>query len=686
MKQFLFTLLLGTLAFQSSAQLNYSAEKDKLYKRLTERSIGSNYNKEVDHFYNHVCDSLVKANVNVDGDPIETILIRLFGNTQMELDRRTISRLRVPSVNVFFLDLLKTYHKESIKPIVREMGINRTRILANAFIGLAIGDTLATAASAREMAASPQLIPKRIYDPRFVNLRDTILYYFVNDEPELFIKELNSNPQMQQFADASTRPYVKAVANLKDRNNLNKLLPFGMAILEGRSTADSVMLLASKPANYIAAYTNEVIRLQGSEDPMVRDYLNGYLHDINKDLAKMFIEPINQLHESTAKERFYVLNSLSAQDLYFIILGGESVFYTSSFLYTFNQFLVRVEKEGLEPFFNRIGYYKFGDFLSICSGYGMTGKLIKKMDEEKFGAMLAHYISKNVTSNQTDRDLILNGMTISEILFDLKDYPKAKNIVMNSMEDSKINQQHQDILVQRMYGGFKDILEDSIQGKLKEIEATYEVMQIDRLKNRDTIVQVGLFYDDEDGVTSFGNYLTFLPAKEWTKEDKGNYLVFRSNSGNPMLIYLNKVNTAGGDAAAQDEMMKAIADAGLNITYFTHRGHSYHLHKSIKRLPESAELVYLGSCGGYSEVFKVFQSNPDAQIISTRNVGSKYINDPVLSKINSQAVANKDINWVTLWSDFDKSFTAKNTKELFSAYIPPNKYIGIMFIREVFNF
>jgi hypothetical protein len=85
-------------------------------------------------------------------------------------------------------------------------------------------------------------------------------------------------------------------------------------------------------------------------------------------------------------------------------------------------------------------------------------------------------------------------------------------------------------------------------------------------------------------------------------------------------------------------------------------------------------------------VLKVFQRNPDAHIISTRNIGSKFINDPVLSKINNNAVANEDINWVTLWSDFNKGFTSKNTKELFSAYIPPNKYIGIMFIREVFNF
>ncbi|HEX5669409.1 MAG TPA: hypothetical protein VFX73_11430, partial [Chitinophagaceae bacterium] len=221
MKQFLFVVLLAGLSFQTSAQLNYAAEKNKLYKRLTERNIGPYYASEIDHFYKVVCDSLVNAKVNVDGDPIETILIRLFGNTQMELDRKTITKLRVPSLNDNFVDLLKTYHKSSIKPILQKMGVNRTRILANAFIGLPIGDTLTTAANAREMAASPQQTPKKIYDPRYTNIRDTILYYFVNDEPELFIKELKSNPQMQQFADASTRTYVKAVANLKEQNNLN---------------------------------------------------------------------------------------------------------------------------------------------------------------------------------------------------------------------------------------------------------------------------------------------------------------------------------------------------------------------------------------------------------------------------------------------------------------------------------
>lgn len=272
------------------------------------------------------------------------------------------------------------------------------------------------------------------------------------------------------------------------------------------------------------------------------------------------------------------------------------------------------------------------------------------------------------------------------ILFGIRESKRAREIIIQRIDEYAVNEQKSDVLIQRMFAGFKDILQDSIQGLLKEIESMYEVLDVARLKIRDTIVQAGLFYDDIDGLSSFNNYLSFFPEADWSKEDRGNHVVLRSKSGNPMIVCLNKLNTEGGDMTAQNEMLSSIDAAGPEITSFLHRGHSYHLPKSLKRIPTSAQFVYLGSCGGYNDVVKVFQANPDAHIISTRNIGSKLINDPILSKINNQAVANQNMNWIELWDHFDKSFTSKNTKEFFSAYIPPHKYIGVIFIREIFNY
>jgi hypothetical protein len=149
---------------------------------------------------------------------------------------------------------------------------------------------------------------------------------------------------------------------------------------------------------------------------------------------------------------------------------------------------------------------------------------------------------------------------------------------------------------------------------------------------------------------------------------------------------MNKPKTKIGCDAAQDEMLQAIEQEGLEISTYIHRGHSYHLLNSLKKIKPSAQFVFLGSCGGYTRVLKVFELNPDVNIISTRNVGSKFINDPLLGKINQHIVQNKDIVWDEVWKEFEAKFQSKQTKELFGAYLPPNKYIGVKFIRKVFNY
>ena len=92
-----------------------------------------------------------------------------------------------------------------------------------------------------------------------------------------------------------------------------------------------------------------------------------------------------------------------------------------------------------------------------------------------------------------------------------------------------------------------------------------------------------------------------------------------------------------------------------------------------------------GSCGGYKQVLKVFQLNPNANIIATRSVGSKLINDPLLGKINADIINNKDVNWDALWKETGSKFQSKLAKDLFAGYTAPNKYVGIKFIRKVYN-
>jgi hypothetical protein len=277
-------------------------------------------------------------------------------------------------------------------------------------------------------------------------------------------------------------------------------------------------------------------------------------------------------------------------------------------------------------------------------------------------------------------------MSLAEVFSGVKTNTKLRDILLTRLEELKAKEAKYNVMLQRMFTGFQDVLRDIDNSKLKEVAKLYEVMPVSRLKVRDTIVQVALFYDDVDGTASYGNFMQMFPDSKWSKEDKGNYLIIRSKEGNPILVYCNKPNTKVKDNNAQNEMLQAVADANQEITAFLHRGHSYHLYKSLRKLPPSAQFVYLGSCGGYNDVAKVFHANPDAHIISTRSIGSKYVNDPILNKINAEMISDRNLDWIEIWKGLETSFTNKSTKDLFSSYIPPNKYVGIMFIREVFNY
>jgi hypothetical protein len=493
-------------------QITYDSEKQKLYARLTSKPIGPNYSAQINQFFNSTCDSLINAGTRVDEEPIKSTLTKYFQATLTELEKQNMSALRVPNLNDNFLRVLRSYKREPLKEVFPAVGIVRTRILAAAFRGTPAGDTIRSFTDLREMMYSPTLIPGRLDKPQFAPYRDTMMGYLANHEPEFFISELKNNLQMQDLAIRSKNLTVKAITHLQNEEHLTEMLPFGLAFQEQRVKPDDIRKIIDKPVAYYTAFTTEMLALNASDDLGRRDYLRTYTEDLNNVLCEYYVEPINELHEKPDAIRFKALTGITTQNLYFVILGGESMFYTSSFMYVFNKFLKDTGKEGVDGFFEKINYYRFGDFLNIISGYGVLGKLATHMNEEKFAEALSKYMSRSLKTDMTDKELILNGMNLSEILNGLKNSEKIRNILLAKLDKMRAEQPSSNIMLQRMLAGFKDILLDKDNSKLKEVEKLYEVLHVDRLKTKDTIIQAALFYDDTDGAASYANYMQLFPA------------------------------------------------------------------------------------------------------------------------------------------------------------------------------
>jgi hypothetical protein len=674
--------LLSALSSFSQEGLDYETARSNLVNTLEARFIDKTFSQNIEEFYFTTCDSLINAHIVIEDRPIRDILLKLFVTCQDKLRSRSISILRIPALNNFFLQTIQLYPKQPINKLFRQIGITQTSILQSAFDGLALGDSITTFVNLRDMLNFPYLIANRIQETRYAKYKDTLLYFLANGAPDEFLRKLEEKDTFfTSLVNNSTNRTVKVVEQQNLDYFFERLLPFSLAISENRISKDEIIQLILSPPDYYHAMVEEIIRLHNDPDPQTSNYLQQPIAELNKEIAYIFfIDEINNLHELPEKTRFKSISSLPPIDLYFLLIAGGNQMYTSSFLYVFKRFLHEADKEGLEKFFDRIGYYQFDQFISNISVYGLVHELVHYLQEEKFAGLLIQYLDRLHNTQLSDNEIVLNGMTISEVLYEIRNYPKLNALLVTELE--KPASQY-DILLQRMNKGFLDILMDK---RDYNTDQAYDVLSMDQLKKNGVIVQAWFFFDDEDACISFASGTALFNNKSWYKTDFGNYVVFSSRIGNKVKVYMNKPKSDVGYDEAQTEMLNAIREQGYEVTCYIHRGHSYHFYKSLSKMTSSARFVFLGSCGGYNEVLKIFQLNPNVHLIVSRHTGSRLINDQVLERITRAMVNNKDIKWDALWREFNARFRTIQEKDLFSSYIPPNKYTGVKFIRKVFNY
>ena len=200
------------------------------------------------------------------------------------------------------------------------------------------------------------------------------------------------------------------------------------------------------------------------------------------------------------------------------------------------------------------------------------------------------------------------------------------------------------------------------------------------------MIQQVFFYGDEDkdGQNSYANFMKmFTNKKEWDVQSNDEWTTITSLKGRPVLIFANKplLGEDDPDAKAQAKLNEYLAEKKMQPTIVIHRGHSYHLPYTLKQLAPTAKIVVLGSCGGYNNLNEVLKVCEEAHIISTKQVGTKTVNEPILQAINNDLVAGQNIDWITLWRSLGSRFTDSAAQEKFDDYIPPYKNLGAIFIK-----
>jgi hypothetical protein len=399
-----------------------------------------------------------------------------------------------------------------------------------------------------------------------------------------------------------------------------------------------------------------------------------------KYLARKQVFTLNELHESSDKVRFRLVDTgrSSAEYLYVLMVYGEQDIYTSTFLGLFRRMMSRMEQKSSYEFLHSLGMNKFRTFIKECAAYNTLDAFVAKMSEWERKALFTKLV-QGLENENSNLELAVSIADIYGTLKTATDKDKLRKsltkVYKSKTWENKEGRKLYELLEMMMAPDSRDVL-------LRDNIANLKSLDMENLFKGEKNIQQHFFYDDEDGWSSYASFIYSFRrySKNWQIIDKGNYVIIKSRSGNAIEIYANK---AKKEYDGLEELEALFAKERRFPDVVVHRGHSYYAEQTINTITPSANVVILGSCGGYTNVLQVLENSPDAAIVSSKQVGTRYINNELIYQFNEALRTGEGNDWESIWTKVGAKVKSNaTTSRRFKDYIPPHKNLGAIIIKE----
>ncbi|MEQ1553112.1 MAG: hypothetical protein ABL929_02975 [Ferruginibacter sp.] len=413
---------------------------------------------------------------------------------------------------------------------------------------------------------------------------------------------------------------------------------------------------------------------------------NGLLETLAKKAKQHFVDQINMLHDqANLAIRMKAIQPLAPADIYYMMVMCESDIYTSSYKHSFARLLQLMgTKPRGDSLLLSVNFDHFRKFIKMAANYNKLDTFLKTMPATRSELIMDSFVANLDKSNLEDAVDVADSYTSITNAILLKSM--LQNVI--KFETKSNSEKNKKGIV--IYGLLKTIflsLKDSTINLTKEIgiPPIYDVANKYMQNEKGGIIEQVFFYGDKDGKTFYPAFRNSFAPKDWKVTDKKEWMEAVSIKGN-VLVFANKPldNDANLDDTAQIHLANYLIEKGLKPNMIVHRGHSYWLPRTMDRMPGDAKIVLLGSCGGYQNLNKILEINPDAHIISTKEIGAGDINRPILTYMNQVFATGADLNWKKMWQSLSKSFTtdpSKAVRDSWESYVPPYKNLGAIFLK-----
>ena len=536
----------------------------------------------------------------------------------------------------------------------------------------------------------------QIYPDQILNLlskqpenifADTLIIQAAFHDPEKLYNFAAAPNAFGRKIQSVNHSLVKIIGQLSLTKTGRMYFPFLDQLYHGKYSLEDItpLLVEDSAARYYKLLVDTRIeyagRMQKGDTPLLEKVLTAKLRS---KAVELYINEINALHElRDLKLRFKVLDPLTAQELYYLAVMGESELYTSSFV---SGIYPRIFQKMLEPnadtLLSMVNQDYFKKFIRVSAAYNTLDDFLRRMDSssakkrmESFVDGLERSASLEDAVDVADSYSSIYQPQLRQLILDRVQMNRLKNLYAHNKKGERVYR-ILDVLFQSLDSSCHVDL-----AKELGIDPVYEMANQRLQDSSGRIVMQQFFYGDKDGMNVFLAFLAGFNNGKWRVIQKPEWVELVAKTGVPITIYANRPlnEKLDLDAKAQANLSAYLADKNLEPSIVIHRGHSYHLRSTIEQLAPSSKLVILGGCGGYQNLNDVLDICPTAQIISTKQVGTGVINKGLINEISETLRAGQNLHWPSLWNNMAKQLGLKY-KETFDDYVPPHKNLGAIFI------
>jgi hypothetical protein len=487
-------------------------------------------------------------------------------------------------------------------------------------------------------------------------------------------------------------PLVKAINAIATKTNredhFNALLFIG-EYMAGTKTIEQIQNDVSSKEKFYKSLVK--LRLDNNQS-------SKYVTDNKLQYEALnFVREINALHdESDAKKRYKCLDSMTAKELYYMAVLCHQEIYTSSFVKgVYARLVERMKPNTGDEFLQTVNKDKFRTFLRMCANYNTLDSFLLTMNTEHKNDLMTEF----VVGLGDDKEINMEGSVDVADAFGSINDPK----LIEFLQEKVRGEYEKNYLANRKDGMVVYFILNTLFSSKNDNndDSTFDYVLTNKLKmppinkmpfsklfsgTSGKVYEQVFFYGDKDGVISYANFKNYINKAGGYKIDESNEWFTRvtaTNSKVPFEIFANKPldEEKELDEKAQHALADYLVAQDIHPSIIIHRGHSYHLPTTIDYINEDHKIIILGSCGGYQNLSKILDRSPDAQIVSSKQVGAMAINDPIITEVNFDATNEMDVRWINIWENLDKKIKTPIERDLFNDYVPPHKNLGALFLK-----